>query len=68
MNEYFKYFGYGWLILVVAIIVNFLAKSVGLSTWYDFLMLRESLDLVSIVFMFVIYPSIIGAVIYWLKK
>ena len=68
MKEYLKHFGYGWIILIVAIIVNIIAKKLGIATWYDFLLDRKSLNILNYIFLFVIYPGIFGAIIYFLKK
>ena len=68
MNEYLKYFGYGWVILIVAIIVNFLVKLVGISTWYDLLINGQTPGILSFIFLFIIYPGIFGAIIYLVKK
>ncbi len=68
MKEYLPYFGYGWIILIVAIIVNIIAKKFGIATWYDFLTSKETLSILNYIFLFVIYPAIFGAIIYFIKK
>ena len=67
MLEFLRYFIYGWIILIVAILVNIIAKKIGLLTWYDYLVFKKSIGLLDGVFMFVVYPLIFGAIIYLLK-
>ncbi len=75
-----KLFALGWVILIVAIIVNLIAKSIGINTWYDFLTgmtdigIKDSfknLKITDILFLFILYPGIFGVIIYfgslWLK-
>ena len=66
MLEFLKYLIYGWIILIVAIPINFIAKKIGLVTWYDFLVLNKSIGFLDGIFMFIVYPLIFGAVIYFL--
>ena len=67
MIAFIKYLIYGWIFLIVAIIINFIAKQVGLVTWYDFLVFKKSIGFIDGVFMFIVYPLIFGAVIYFLE-
>lgn len=69
----FKYFLTGWIILIVAILINIAAGKAGIMTWYDFLLsiagdgLRQVLSSLSagnILFLFIIYPGIFGVVVY----
>jgi len=75
-----KLFALGWVILIVAIIVNIIAKSVGINTWYDFLTgmtdtgIKDSfknLKITDILFLFILYPGIFGLIFYlgsfWIK-
>ena len=66
MLEFLKYLIYGWIIFIVAIPVNFIAKKIGLVTWYDFLVFNKSIGFLDGIFMFIVYPLIFGAVIYFL--
>src|SRR3990167_2206025 len=53
----------GLRILFVAIVLNVLAKSVGLSTWYDFLNTPgKVLSWDNYIFLFFVYPFILGLV------
>ncbi len=62
----------GWILLVAAILLNFLAHRVGLSTWYDFLgramdsgfwAALTALGVLNLAFLFLLYPGVLGAVI-----
>jgi len=64
---FLKYLIYGWIILIVAIPVNLIAKKIGLVTWYDFLVFNKSIGFLDAIFMFLVYPLIFGAVIYFLE-
>ena len=55
----------GISILIVAIIANFFAKIIGISTWYDFLnSFRDSttsnFKFIDYLWLFFIYPIILG--------
>ena len=69
----FKYLGYGWLILVVAILANGALKRLGGTTWYDYILSISkfglktatlSLHPLELFFLFVIYPGIFGIIVY----
>lgn len=49
----------GWIILVGAIIINVVAKKIGLATWYDFLE-KKKVKWYEYFFLFVIYPLLLG--------
>ena len=61
MLEFLKYLIYGWIILIVAIPINIIAKKIGLVTWYDFLVFKETIGPLDGIFMFIVYPLILGA-------
>ena len=63
MLEFLKYLIYGWIILIVAIPVNFMAKEIGLVTWYGFLVFKDSIGFLDVIFMFIVYPFILGSAI-----
>lgn len=72
-----KIFLAGWVILIVAIALNSLAVKFGISTWYPFLEsigengLVKSFKEVSIIsklFLFLIYPFLLGAAGYLVLK
>ncbi len=72
-NIYLNIFLSGLLILLVAIFINFLAGSLGLSTWYDFLKniqtngileTIKSTGFLSYIFLFFIYPFCLGTIGY----
>lgn len=70
MNQLALIFLLGTLILLVAILVNIFASKLGILTWYEFLKDTHTLDLstlkgiVSAVFMFILYPFLLGGVAY----
>ena len=61
--ELIKLYVMGLMILIIAILVNFLATQLGLKTWYDFLNQwgnRDALSLKDGLWLFVLYPLILG--------
>ena len=55
----------GISILIVAIIANFFAKIIGISTWYDFLnsftdSTTSNFKFIDYIWLFFIYPIILG--------
>ena len=68
-----KYLGYGWLILLTAILANGAVKLLGGATWYDYIgnisrlgvkPATSSLQPWEILFLFVLYPGIFGLIVY----
>lgn len=68
-----KIFLLGWLILLVAILLNVIAARLGIDTWYPFLnnagkvgFLRAMSEstILSKLFLFVIYPLALGLTAY----
>lgn len=54
----------GLMILIIAILVNFLATQLGLKTWYDFLNQLgngDALNLKDGLWLFILYPLILGS-------
>ncbi len=77
MTEILKHLLYGWIILVVAILANVAANSIGFKTWYDFLKditslgiktAFTSLSVPGAIYLFIIYPGIFGLIIYLISK
>ncbi len=77
MNKVFKIFLSGFSILIVALLMNFFASHLRISTWYEFVQDASSLGLVSALknqtlisffFMFVIYPLVLGVTGYFFFK
>lgn len=75
--ELIKYLIYGYLIILVAILFNIGAKVVGLKTWYDYLGEISKLGLapatlslhpLDLLFLFLIYPSLFGLLVYLFKR
>ena len=61
--ELIKLYVIGMVILVVAILANFLASQLGLKTWYDFfegMNSGQSLSLKDGLWLFVFYPLFLG--------
>ncbi len=67
-----KYLGYGWLILLAAIVVNILSVQIGAVTWYSHIDamsaagFREavfSLSPLNGLFLYILYPSIFGGIV-----
>lgn len=74
MNIYLNIFLSGVLILIVAMLANILATAVGLLTWYDFLKdiqgsgfleTIKNTGYLSLIFLFLIYPFILGITAYY---
>lgn len=49
--------------MIIAIPVNFIAKEIGLITWYGFLVFKDSIGFLDVIFMFILYPLILGSAI-----
>ena len=61
--ELIKLYVMGLMILIIAILANFLATQLGLKTWYDFLNQwgnGDALNLKDGLWLFVLYPLILG--------
>lgn len=54
----------GIAILVGALLLNALASWLNLSTWYDFIKSRENTTTLSYIWLFVIYPFLLGLIAY----
>jgi len=74
MYIFLKIFLAGVLILITAVFVNMIAMYFGVSTWYS--LLREAGDqgfltalrnrgVIDLIFLFLIYPSVLGAAGYF---
>jgi len=61
--ELIKLYVMGLMILIIAILANFLATQLGLRTWYEFLNQWGNGDALSLkdgLWLFVLYPLILG--------
>ena len=61
--ELIKLYVMGLMILIIAILANFLATQLSLKTWYDFLNQWGNGDALSLkdgLWLFVLYPLILG--------
>lgn len=54
----------GISILLGAIILNLIASSIGIMTWYNFLKSPEKAGMLSYIWLFVIYPFGLGIIAY----
>lgn len=72
-----KIFLAGWIILVVAIVLNYIAARIGIITWYPFLdevgkegFMKAFLgsSFLSKLFLFAIYPFLLGVSAYLVFK
>ena len=59
---------YGYLLLIAAILLNYLASILKLKGWYDFLKNPKRTSLLSYVWLFIVYPFLLGATIYFVLK
>ncbi len=74
MNKLLEIFILGTVILGLAVIINFLANAMGITTWYSFLINISEDGLINtvekqglnLIFLIVIYPLLLGAVAYYL--
>lgn len=76
MNLILRIFLSGFIILIAAIIINFLAGFIGLTTWYAFLSNINSglvaalgkIKILTALFLFIIYPALLGIIAYYSFK
>lgn len=55
-----NFFVAGYIILVLAIVINVLAKKVGLGTWYDFLKSPKTTSVLTLLWLVWLYPLTLG--------
>lgn len=63
-----KILAIGMGVLMGAILLNFLADKLGLTSWYQFLQKPAGTSWASYVWLFVIYPLGLGALAYYLNQ
>lgn len=72
-----KIFLTGWIILVVAIALNFIAVKLGVDTWFSYIneigkvgivKAFSNSTIISKLFLFIIYPFILGLTAYLVLK
>lgn len=70
---FLKYLGYGWLILLTAILANGAVNLLGGATWYDYIgnisrlgvkTATAALHPLEVLFLFFLYPGIFGLIVY----
>lgn len=54
----------GFIILAGAILLNVIAGGLGLTTWYDFLKNPKDVSVVSLIWLFILYPLGLGIIGY----
>lgn len=59
-----KIFLAGVIVLIGAILLNWLASVLSLPSWYDFLSSKTKLNFYSITWLFLLYPLGLGALAY----
>lgn len=68
-----KILAIGWLILLSAIILNWFAHKLGMSTWYGYLNsiqdsglsnTHQNMSVFNLAFLYLIYPFLLGATAY----
>lgn len=64
-----KVFLAGWAVLAIAIVINYIAMKMGILTWYSFFEKTDKIGffqaiakspIISTIFLFIIYPAILG--------
>jgi hypothetical protein len=58
----------GVAILVAAILLNLCAKLAGLPTWYDYIGNNRDNRLITLIWLFIAYPFLLGLTAYIAKK
>lgn len=66
--ELLKILGFGLIILIGALLLNFIASRLSLSTWYDFVKEPKKADVLSLIWLFLIYPFSLGGIAYMALK
>lgn len=61
-------FAAGLIILVIAILANALAQKLGLATWYDLLKSGTKITILEAVWLFIVYPFLLGFAAYVASK
>ena len=73
----FKIFLAGWVVLVIAILLNLLAQRIGITTWYPFIeevgkigvaKAFGKLSFLSTLFLFILYPALLGLAAFLVLK
>lgn len=54
----------GWAVLIVAILLNIGAKAIKIKTWYEFISGERELNVVTFLWLFVLYPIALGLAAY----
>lgn len=54
----------GFAILIGALVLNIIAHRLGILTWYDFINAPGKANIVSYIWLFILYPLSLGAIAY----
>ncbi|MFT4343823.1 MAG: hypothetical protein ACMXYE_03680 [Candidatus Woesearchaeota archaeon] len=57
--NFIKIYKIGFLVLLVAVLMNVVASYMGIATWYSFLQ-NPSFNIINLVFLFAVYPFVLG--------
>jgi hypothetical protein len=66
--QLFIIFIIGTIILIGAILLNLLAGLLGFTTWYEFIRQPSAASVVSLLWLFVVYPLALGFIAYTAAK
>ena len=64
MNVFIHIYVMGFAILVGALLLNVIATKLGIMTWYGFIEDRSSVRIIDYLWLFAIYPLLLGTVAY----
>lgn len=64
MNVFIHITIMGFAILLGALLLNAIATKLGIMTWYSFIQDRSSVRVIDCIWLFAIYPLLLGAVAY----
>ena len=64
MNVFIHICVMGFAILLGALLLNVIATKLGIMTWYDFIKDRSSVRIIDYLWLFAIYPLLLGTVAY----
>lgn len=58
----------GAIILIAALLLNAVAQKLGLKTWYDFVNAPAGTNAISYIWLFIVYPFLLGLAAYLSAK
>ncbi len=60
-----NFFLAGYIVLLIAVVVNVLSTKAGLGSWYEFLKNPKSSKITSIIWLVWAYPLVLGVIAYF---